>query len=184
MREVRTYDEMRDFVKNGDIFFLRKNEKLINKIIRWVTVSPYTHCAIAFWMTAGHSKRLMLIEAQGGTRRRIVNASLYADRDIDVLCAPVPWVDIEDDLLSKIAITEYSYKDAFNVGLKDMLKKRLGININDSTIDKDDKGEICSEMIYRVFQNSEELVTPAELFHRLADAGIAARIALRRTKST
>lgn len=210
--EVKTYEEMRNLIEDGDIMFFRKNTTIISRIIQWLTVSPYFHVAIAFWIGSPHGRRLMIAEAQGGTKRRIVNASFYSNLDQDVLKAPVEWSNIEEDVMSKIGITNYSYSDAIFAGLTAFFKKHLGlkIKVNQNTNTND---EICSEFINniigivnrriisrrtknivikfpsrrindrRIFNDvkysRDELLTPAELFHQMADAGVQLRVSLR-----
>lgn len=175
---ANTYELFKKSIQDGDIIFLRDCTTCVSKIIQWFTVSPYSHVAIAFWETIGDDRRLMLVEAQGGSTRRILNASYYSNCDMDALVSPRPWSEIKQAALANVGVLKYSYTDAILVGVKDMLKKRLGLGSGEiADSNKDD--EICSQFVAEVLRCSDRIITPAELFHRLANAGCPMRAVLR-----
>lgn len=47
---IGTYEQCRYFIKDGDIIYIKKGFNLVNKIVQFVTNSPYYHVGIAFYM--------------------------------------------------------------------------------------------------------------------------------------
>ncbi len=91
-----TYEQYRDIAQDGDIIFIRgvKNS-FVQSVIMFFTDSPYSHVGIAFWAIINDSPRLMIVEAQGGSNRRIINLSFYNDGTlIDVIKAPMSWLKV------------------------------------------------------------------------------------------
>lgn len=58
--ETLRYDDVRNRIKNGDVFMYR-GKTLQSSLIQWVTRSPYSHAGVAAWW----NDRLMTMEAKG-----------------------------------------------------------------------------------------------------------------------
>ena len=162
---ISTYDKARNQINNGDIIFVRKKKTLVAKIIQFFTRSEYSHCAIAFWIEIAGVNRLMVVEAQGKTKRRILNLSFYKEFDLDVVKVPVPWDSYANEALSKIGVTKYGYISALYVGLREFLLKECNIKLPQKDVDSDD--EICSEFIAKVLKLPETVVSPQGLWEEL-----------------
>lgn len=160
-----TYDEVRKYINDGDIVFLKTNT-FVGKIIRFFTGSPFTHVCIAFWMRT-EPDRLLAVEAQGGTTRRIINMSMYSIYDFEVVEAPRKWTDMSEDALSKLGIAKYGWGDAIYLGIRQFLLQKLRIKLPRRSL----KGEICSEFVATMIGMRETSVTPSELYSMLIQDG-------------
>lgn len=154
------YEEARNMIESGDVIFITKKRSTIAKLIHFFTRSDISHCAIAFWQTFEDVRRLLLIEAQLGSNRRIVNASVYSRENMTVICGLVPWKDIEREAMERIGIEKYSVKSAILVGLSDFLSKIFKINTNVP----DKRGEICSEFVAKMERLSPSTISPGDLY--------------------
>src|SRR6476646_6406690 len=145
--ENLSYEEYRNIAKDGDVIFLRGSQtSLIQRLIMFATGSVHCHVAFAFWVMINDRPRLMLVESQGNTRRRILTASYYKARTIDVIRAPIPWGQICDNALSEVGQAKYSKLDAIWVGIRELAWNEFKIHL--PMINK--RGEICSEFIARL----------------------------------
>lgn len=165
--ETITYDQARDKINDGDIIFIRNAFTFTSKIIRLFTRSKYSHVGIAFWAIIGGEERLMIVEAQGGTRRRIVNMSFYAKNQIDVVAAPRPWPEYAKRALENIGLEEYGWFEAIYVGIRESLLTYLNIILSP----KDLPGEICSEYVAKMLDFPVPHVSPQGLMTQLNDRG-------------
>ena len=166
------YDQARSIIKDGDIVFVGgSTTSFIDHIIAVVTGSPFSHVCIAFWVTVGGTSRLLCVEAQGGTTRRIVNLSYYSNKDIVVVIPPPSWEIACDPALSKVAVASYGWDDAAYVGLSDFLLKRFNIKLPKRNLDN----EICSEFVANVYHLANTCVSPGDLYKELEDLGCTKR---------
>lgn len=162
--ENLTYEQYRLIAKDGDVVFFRGSKKdPVQAVIMFFTESPYSHVALTFWVTINGKKRLMVVESQGGTRRRIVSASYYKDSLVDVIRSPIAWEEICDEALSQVGETPYSYFDATYVGIREFVWRRYKIRLPA----RNHNGEICSEFIARLMQLESTSVSPGALYERL-----------------
>lgn len=176
--KVLSYDTARLEIESGDIVFVRGNHsKFVQSLIMFFTKSPYSHVGFAFWMTTenGLENRLMMVEAQGGTKRRVVNMSFYETRRLDVVTSPVMWNEIEACALSKLGLVEYGWLDALYVGVHDFLLKYFRIKIPHTNM----PGETCSEFVAKCLHLKEVHVSPQELFELLMKQGCETKIKVR-----
>ena len=112
------YEIIRRQVKDGDLIFLKVDKgNLLSRTTAWFTRSPYTHTAFVFW----YKTRLMLVESTTHGGIRIVLASVYRHRDLDMLPAPVPWQEIEESALSRSGTAEYGWLSAAYIGIREFL---------------------------------------------------------------
>lgn len=161
------YDEIRNLVKDGDVVFTSKRKTLVGWFIRLFTRSNYSHVGFAFWMHAAGQDRLMMVEAQGGAKRRIVNMSFYKDVDLDIMSAPKDWEEIGPAALEKLGLVEYGWLEAGYVGLREFLLKYLNIKIPEANL----PGEICSEYVSRVLDLESQHISPQMLWEQLEKLG-------------
>ena len=176
--KVLSYEHARPEIKGGDVVFVRgKHSKLVQSLIMFFTKSAYSHVGFAFWMTTedGSENRLMMVEAQGGTKRRVVNMSFYEDRRLDVVNSPIAWNEIESCALSKLGLVEYGWLDVLYVGIHDFLLKYLGIKIPHANM----PGETCSEFVAKCLHLKETHISPQELFEALMKQGCEIKIKVR-----
>jgi len=130
-----------------------------------MTSSPYSHVGIAFSVTIGGVKRTLVIEAQGGTSRRIISLDFYNNTEFHVVKSPVPFESYSFIALQQVGIQSYSYWDAFVVGLRERLRKTFGIYIIPQG---NAKGEICSEFVARMLNVNPSSLSPQGLFAQIS----------------
>ena len=97
-----SYEEARNQIQDGDIIFVRNKQTLSARVVRTFTRSLYSHVGFAFWVEAAGKRRLMMVEAQGGARRRIVNMSYYRENELDIIAAQDDWNDIGSNALTNL----------------------------------------------------------------------------------
>lgn len=159
-----THEEVYSQINNGDVMFVANFNHIISRLIQFATRSPYSHVAILFWVQIpGGDKRLMVIESQGGTTRRVQDFDFYCNYPLQIVAAPKDWMSYEATALEYIGQVNYGYFEAFYSGLRDFFFKYLGIKLPK----KDFKGEICSEFVARCLGLPSEDVTPQDVFTEL-----------------
>lgn len=171
-----SYAVARDKINDGDIVFVRGSWRHpIQTLIMFFTRSPYSHVGIAFWIEINKTNRLMIVEAQGGTKRRILNMSYYQNRNLDVVESPRSWESYADVATEKLGEVGYGWMDALYIGLRDFLKGVVVLPAKDV-----DSGEICSEFIAKCLEIDEQSLGPGGLFDYLIEHGSVLKIKIRR----
>jgi len=160
------YADAELLIKDGDIIFVRGINALDKLICRY-TNSNYSHVAIACWATIDGQKRLMVVEAQGNTNRRLTNLSFYANLSFDVISAPVQFTKYSVDALSGLAYVKYSYITAFYTGLRDWLLHKFHWTLPSYNF----SGEICSEFVGRELGLQSTDTSPQDIYNQLISAG-------------
>lgn len=159
-----TYEEARDLIQDGDIVFIHGTwRKPLQALVMFFTHSKFSHVCMAFKVNTGVTERVMCVEAQGFTKRRILNLSYYGDREVTVLAAPVPWYQIEDRALAKVGIAQYSILGAIYVGIRDYVLKCANISLPTLDIPH----EICSEFIAKMVGLEKTEISPQTLYEEL-----------------
>lgn len=153
---------MRAVAKDGDVIFLTVDKKnLLSKLTSWVTKSSYTHAAFVFW----YKDRLMLVESTTHGGIRIVQASTYSDREIDLLPAPKTWTDIEGAALSRSGTAEYGWFSAAYIGIREFFFTHFDISLPP---EKDNRNKACSEFVAEVLELTDVDVSPGKLYQYLS----------------
>ena len=174
--EILTYEQARRYIKDGDIIFTnRKKGWVVGPTIRFVTRAYYTHVGIAFWLRTGNRDRVMMVEAQGGTQRRIVNLSYYQNDPFDVVTPPKPWEEVSDRAIERLHQVPYGWFEAGYVGIREFLLKYFDKKIPY----KDLPGEICSEFVAKVYGLQYTHVSPQLLLEQLLNKGQKIRMRVR-----
>lgn len=169
---ILSYEQARLVIKDGDIVFVcASSTSFIDKVITVVTGSPFSHVCIAFWVTVGGQSRLMCVEAQGGTARRVVNMSFYEDRKLVIVTPPSSWDKASTYALSKLAKVKYGWGEAAYVGLRDLALRRLNIKLPKRNLEH----EICSEFVANTYQLKDTCVSPGDLYCSLGEVGCTVR---------
>lgn len=164
MLENLSYEEYRKIAKDGDIVFLHGTQKsLVSSAIMILTGHKYSHCFISFWVDICGQPRLLCVENQGGSKRRLLSASYYGDRTFDIIRAPVPWSELSELALSRVGEAKYGYIDAIFVGLKEYFWRKFAIRLSSAN----SRGEICSEFIARLLQFEQPMMSPGTLYEQL-----------------
>ncbi len=173
-----SYQTARSQIQNGDVVFFDGVKNLVDRLIMFFTSSKYVHVGIAFWMETDVTspKRLMIVEAQGGTNRRVINFSFYQNRNFDVFTSPISWDEMQDAAMEKIGTEKYGWITAVYVGLHDFLLKQYNIKIPKSNL----PGEICSEFVARVLKMTPTEVSPQLLSETLLGMGCNIKIKVRK----
>ena len=156
-----TYDEIRGVAKDGDVIFLTVNKSdWMSRLTSWFTKSPYTHAAFVFWF----KDRLMLIESTTHGGIRIVQASTYKDRNIDILPSGVEWASIEGKALERSGTAEYGWFSAMYIGIREFMFTHFDIKL---PADKDNRNKACSEFVAEVLGLEDVDVSPKTLYNTL-----------------
>lgn len=159
-----SYQEARPKIKDGDIVFVKGSWKRpIQALIMLFTASKYSHVCIAFRIQTGGVERVMCVEAQGKTRRRILNLSFYDDRQLTVLRAPKDWSEVQDAALAHIGKARYSMLAAAYVGVRELLHRSLNLRLPSLNLPH----EICSEFVASVYGLEETEISPQVLYEEL-----------------
>jgi len=170
-----TYKDARKTIQDGDIVFVRNKNTVSAKVVRVFTRSLYSHVGFAFWIEAAGKRRLMMVEAQGGAKRRIVNMSYYRENELDIIQAKEDWNIIGDQALSQLGLVSYGWGEAAYVGLRETLLKVFNVQIPR----KDFPGEICSEYVARILKLKKQHISPQLLCEELLGMGYKERVQIR-----
>lgn len=164
MPQTLTHKEVYNEINNGDIMFVANYKHIVARIISFATNSPYSHVAILFWVTTpSGDKRLMVVEAQGGTTLRVQDFDFYRDRPLQIVSSPKDFLSYEKVALAKIGQIKYGYGEALYSGLRDFCFTYLGFKLPQKTFD----GEICSEFVARCLGLLSTDATPQDVFNEL-----------------
>lgn len=165
-----TYEEARPLIQDGDIVFIHGSwRKPIQALIMWVTGSTFSHVCLAFKVQTGGVERLMCVEAQGMTKRRILNLSFYDNRYVTVLAAPRDWSEIQDSALEKVGKAKYSMLTTVYVGVRELLHRLIDVKLPSLDLPH----EICSEFIAKVVGLKDTDVSPQALYEDLLSYTVA-----------
>ena len=155
------YDQMRNKAIDGDVIFLTVNRNdILSRVTSWFTKSPYTHAAFVFW----YKSRLMVVESTTHGGIRIVQASTYKDRNIEILSPKIHWMDIEESAISKSGTAEYGWVSAMYIGLREFLFKYFEIKL---PVNKNNRNKACSEFVAEVLNLEDTDITPRKLYEIL-----------------
>jgi len=163
MVQYISHEEAYNLIEDGDIMFVANAPGFFGQLIRWATKSTYSHCAFLFWVEVAGMKRILIVEQQGGTKRRLLNSEYYDDRELHIISNPQPWKDQAPKALERIGLVPYSYVEAIYTGLRDFLFRSVGIQLPALNF----PGEICSEFVARVLGLDSKDVSPQDLFDQL-----------------
>lgn len=155
------YEEIRNIAKDGDIIFLTVDKKnILSRITSWFTKSPYTHAAFLFW----YKNRLMVSESTTHGGLRIVQASMYSTRNIDIISAPRSWEQIENSALEKIGTTKYGWFSAIYIGLREFMFTHFDVKLPSTT---KNRNKACSEYVAEILEMPETDISPKNLYKKL-----------------
>jgi hypothetical protein len=136
-----TYSEAKSIIQDGDIIFVHGSPyEFVQALIMFCTGSPFSHCCIAFHVKIEGIDKIMCVEAQGHTKRRIIPLSLYREYSLTVIAAPKPWSKVSDKALNGVGTAKYDMLRAIYIGISEFSKRVF--NVNCPAIDRMD--EICS----------------------------------------
>lgn len=156
-----TYEEIRQRAKDGDIIFLTVNKKdWLSRMTSWFTKSPYTHAAFVFWFR----DRLMVVESTTHGGIRIVQASTYSDRNLDILESGKDWYVLEDKALARSGTAEYGWLSAMYIGLREFLFTHFNVKL---PVRKDNRNKACSEFVAEILDLEDVDITPKTLYELL-----------------
>lgn len=155
-----TYEQIREIAADGDIIFLKKSRNIVERLVSWATRSPYTHVAFVFW----YNQRLLLIESTIHGGIRIVQASVYSDRQFDIIPCPQSWNYIESIALERSGTASYGWFSALYIGLREILFTHFDISLPQN---KDNRNKACSEFIAEVLDLHDVDVSPGKLYSML-----------------
>ena len=159
-----TYEEARPYIEDGDIVFIHGSWKRpVQALIMMFTASNFSHVCIAFKMRTGTEERLMCVESQGTTRRRIVNLSFYDKRMVTVIKAPKAWEEIQGPALERIGKAKYSMFAAAYIGTRELIYRAFNLRLPSLNLSH----EICSEFVASVLGLEETEISPQVLYEEL-----------------
>lgn len=158
------YTEARPYIENGDIVFVHGSWKHpIQSLIMLFTASEFSHVCIAFKINTGTEERLMCVESQGNTRRRILNLSFYDDRTLTVVKAPKRWEDVQQVALERIGDEKYNFIAAAYIGIRELVSRAFNLHLPSLNLPH----EICSEFVASVYGLEETEISPQLLYEEL-----------------
>lgn len=156
------YTQIREIAQDGDIMFLRVDKRnILSRTTSWFTNSPYTHAAFLFW----YKNRLMIVESTTHGGIRIVQASTYSDRDIDLVKSPRYWEEIQEKALERSGTANYGWISAAYIGIRDFFFTHFNINLPQN---KNNRNKACSEFVAEVLELQDVDISPAKLYRTLS----------------
>lgn len=153
------YDQLRAVAQDGDVVFIKNGVSVWSRVIAWWTNSPYSHSMFVFW----YGDRLLVAEASPRGGSRIVSASMYSQREFDIIAAPLPWSAIEAQALNRAGTAVYGWLSAAYIGLRSKVFALTGHKL----ATWQNHAVVCSEYVAEVLGLAETDVTPDELYHSL-----------------
>ena len=163
------YDEVRNQIKNGDVFMYR-GKGIASSIIQWVTRSPYSHAGISAWL----NDRLMVMEAKGNG----VVASPFS-RSIGQYHGDVDWFSStqeisEEDRLKMVIFAQEELGKTYGRWKSIVLGIQTLFQRNPDKRDrlKKQKNVFCSEYIAQIYNSigldlkkktSDHFMKPADI---------------------
>jgi hypothetical protein len=158
------YTTFRNQAKDGDILFLTVDKKnILSRLTSWFTKSPYTHAAFVFW----YKERLMVVESTTHGGIRIVQASTYDDRNIDMIPAPKPWNSIEWLALERSGTAEYGWFSAMYIGIREFFFMHFNVSLPPNL---GNRNKCCSEFVSEVLGLDDVDISPRRLYETLSKA--------------
>jgi hypothetical protein len=106
----------------------------------------------------------MVVESTTHGGIRIVQASTYKDRNIEILSPKIHWMDIEESAISKSGTAEYGWLSAMYIGLREFLFKYFEIKL---PVNKNNRNKACSEFVAEVLNLEDTDITPRKLYEIL-----------------
>jgi hypothetical protein len=170
-----TYEEVANYIKDGDIVFVRNRGTFVHWLISLFTKAPQVHVGIAFWVDIHTVKHLMVIDANGGQRRKLVSLSHYKDHEMDILRAPYDWEKVVHYALEHLGEKEYSWIEAAYIGISEMAERTINFHLPEL----DFGSEICSKFVAELVGLDQHRVSPAKLYRMLRMRGIQVRVKVR-----
>jgi hypothetical protein len=165
------YQRLEGIVQDGDtIMFKGRPKNLLQRLIMFVTHSTFYHCGTLFWLHIPglEHPRLMIVEAQGGSRRRIVNLEFYRNANVVILRAKRQWTDMAPEALDGLGIAVYGLVEAVYSGIHDFCLRYFRFKIPR----REFHGEICSEFVARLNQlEHTNSVSPGDVYLQMIAAG-------------
>lgn len=155
---IGTYEQCRNFIQDGDIIYFKRGFNLLNKIVEFVTNSPYYHCGICVWVENDLiGRKLMLLEASNGGRR-LVSLSSYLNHEMDVIRANELWcidnLEPIDKLFDGSGDVSYSYWKMVIIAIKELFNITISFN---------NKGEVCSSLVTEYLNYYGNLPLPKDI---------------------
>ena len=133
---------------------------------------------LLFGLHLKDSPRLMIVEAQGRTVRRILNMSYYKEVDFDVYSAPLDWTSVCDSALQGVGTEKYGYIDALWVGVREKMSVMFNMKLPHFKF----SGQICSEFVASLYRINPSEVSPQGLVNELESRGITTKMCIRNVK--
>ena len=167
--ENTSYVNVRDSIENGDIVFVHGDKNGFHpfrQLIMWATDSQFIHVGIAFTVCAAGENRVMLAEAQGGTRRRIVNLSFYENLPLTVVRTDKKWDEMGPRVLERFGQERYGWIAAIYAGLRDYLSREWNFHLKKRNLPH----EICSEFVAKILEMDSDSITPQKLYENIVKA--------------
>lgn len=161
------YTAARSLIHDGDIVFVQ-GATTLSKLIQYFTKSKYSHIAICFWIkVANVPDRLMVIEAQGKTHRRIINLSFYSEFPMDIIACPLNWQVYATNAFDGLGRMQYGYLQAIYTGIRDYFINTFHVRLPTLNF----SGEICSEFVARCLNLPDASISPQDVFEALQVSG-------------
>ena len=156
------YEQLRSQAQDGDIVFFHTNPRdWMSRLTGLVTRSRFSHAAFVFW----YRDRLMIVESTTHQGSRIVTMSTYADREFELIKAPLLWSSIEDQALKQSGRASYGWWSAIYIGIREWLFTHAHIKLPP---DRDNRNLACSEFVALTLGLEDPDISPGNLYNQLA----------------
>lgn len=92
-----TYEGILDAIGDGDLIAVRSTHGGFPALVRGITGSPYTHCAVALWIAGG-----LWVSEMDGAKNVLVPLSQYDVTPFDVFSCPCDRVRVKDVIAKRL----------------------------------------------------------------------------------
>lgn len=158
------YEDARNIAKDGDVLFLTVDKKnILSRTTSFFTKSLYTHACFVFW----YKDRLMIVESTTHGGIRIVQASTYKDRNMDLIPAPKKWEDIEWKAIERSGTAEYGWLSAIYIGIREFFFMHFNISLPPNN---NNRNKCCSEFVAEVLGLEDTDISPKKLYDILSNS--------------
>lgn len=106
----------------------------------------------------------MVAESTTHGGMRIVTASHYGDRELDIVAAPKDWSKISATVLEKSGTAEYGWFSAAYIGLREFMFTHFDVKLPE---DKTNRNQACSEFVAEMLGLPDNDISPGMLMKYL-----------------
>lgn len=106
----------------------------------------------------------MVVESTTHGGSRIITASHYHGRNIDLVSAPKQWDEIVETALERSGTAKYGWFSAMYIGLREVMFNRFNVKLPQ---DRNNRNKACSEFVAEVLGLEDVDLSPGQLYNTL-----------------